>query len=105
MSDAGSSKESAPAKRVIGRPFQKGISGNPSGRPAALSDFQAQCRGYTAKALQVLENGLSAKEPAIRFAAAKELLDRGWGKATAIVEANGSLTIRVVTGLDREPGE
>lgn len=40
MSDAHGSGKTAEAQRVIGRPFEKGQSGNPGGRPALPAWFR-----------------------------------------------------------------
>lgn len=65
-------------KRIIGRPFQKGQTGNPGGRPKGIA---AKARELGDKALDVLREALSDDDARTRIAAAKEILDRGYGKA------------------------
>jgi hypothetical protein len=59
--------------------FQPGRSGNPGGRPKRNVEIQELARARTADAIAALEAAL--KSPGERVAAAKELLDRGWGRA------------------------
>src|ERR1051326_5549132 len=65
-------------KKAIGRPFAKGARCNPGGRPKGIA---AQARELGPKALEVLKNGLSDDDARVRMAAAKEILDRGYGKS------------------------
>ena len=57
--------------------FKPGQSGNPSGRPQGIA---AKARAHTDRALEVLRDGLEDDDARVRVAAAKEILDRGWGK-------------------------
>lgn len=83
MSDAENSAE----QRKIGRPFKKGESGNPGGRPKGDAWFRKLCRKRTVKALRALEAALLREEHAVP--AAKALLEFGWGKAPSVVEVKG----------------
>lgn len=60
----------------------KGQSGNPGGRPKEIAEVRDLSRQHTPEALATLlaiMRNADAKDAA-RVAAAKELLDRGWGK-------------------------
>jgi len=53
------------------------------------TDIRSLARNHTVKALSVLASIMneSTSPSAARVAAAQALLDRGWGKATQVVEA------------------
>jgi hypothetical protein len=78
-----STQNSAQQRRVIGRPWKRGVSGNPGGRPKEVKHVQAVARTYTVDAIETLvEIMRSREEPArARAAAAEAILDRGWGRA------------------------
>lgn len=57
--------------------WKPGQSGNPGGRPKGIA---AKAREHTDKALEVLVEGMADEDPRVRVSAAKEVLDRGWGK-------------------------
>ncbi|MDL2203531.1 DUF5681 domain-containing protein [Brucella intermedia] len=59
------------------KPFPKGVSGNPGGRPKGIA---AKAREHTDRAVEVLVAGMSDQDARVRIAAAKEILDRGYGK-------------------------
>lgn len=68
--------------------WQKGQSGNPNGRPGGYGEFREKCRARTDKALAALEAAL--QEPANAVAAARVLLEFGWGKPKQSVELEGA---------------
>lgn len=70
-----------------GKPFRKGQSGNPAGRPSGYAEFKEKCRAKDDKALNALESALGDPDHAV--AAAKVLLEFGWGKPAQSVEVSG----------------
>ena len=73
-------------KKVVGRPWPPGRSGNPGGRPKAALDIQALAREHTPDAIRALVAALA--NPRERVAAAVALLDRGWGKPIQAIEGS-----------------
>lgn len=63
------------------KPWPKGVSGNPGGRPKGIA---AKAREHTDQAMQVLVDGMADEDSRVRVAAAREVLDRGWGKPLAM---------------------
>lgn len=73
---------------MIGRPFKKGESGNPGGRPKVAAEVRELARQHTADAIQTLVSIMTNPKsaPAARVSAATVLLDRGYGKPPQAVE-------------------
>jgi Family of unknown function (DUF5681) len=67
---------------TIGKPFKKGQSGNPGGRPKVVAEVKELARAHTHKAIETLVSimGNPKAAPAARVSAANALLDRGYGK-------------------------
>lgn len=74
-----------------GRPFQPGVSGNPRGRPKSDFTLAALAKQRTHKALAVLDAVMNDAEHPQRLAAAKEFLDRGWGKSPIVLAGTGGV--------------
>jgi hypothetical protein len=72
-----------------GRPFQIGQSGNPGGRPKVLQEVRELARSHCPAAIEELARmALNSKSEALRLAAIRELLDRGYGKVAPAIEGN-----------------
>ena len=67
---------------TIGKPFQKGQSGNPGGRPKVVAEVKELARKHTGKAIETLVSIMANPKaaPAARVSAANALLDRGYGR-------------------------
>jgi hypothetical protein len=84
--------------------FRPGQSGNPAGRKPRIDDIHALARPHAAEAIATLVRML--RDPVQCIAAAKELLDRGFGKPPVAVTATVDATL-IVGGVDapRRPGD
>jgi hypothetical protein len=71
-------------RRGRGKPFAKGQSGNPSGRPKEIGHVRDLARAYTRESIETLAKIMQddAAPHASRVAASSSLLDRAWGKPT-----------------------
>src|SRR5215470_17079857 len=70
--------------------YQKGQSGNPSGRPKQTVNLGAEARKWADLALdtlvQVCQGKIKACTPRDRVAAANAILDRGFGRPTQAID-------------------
>ena len=73
--------------RGPGRPFPKGVSGNPGGRPKEIGHVRDLARKHTAEAIRTLVDIMeTGKTDSARAAAASELLSRAWGKPSMALD-------------------
>lgn len=81
--------------RLVGRPFAKGQSGNPGGRPRLPAELRERAQSVTADMLDTLI--ALAKDPGqpghMRVSAANSVLDRGHGKPTVSVDVRAKRSL------------
>jgi len=76
-------------KVIVARPqFQKGVSGNPGGRPKLPAEMREMFQAKASEAFEVLCKHLHAKDPRVSVAAATLILDRAYGRPVQQVDAN-----------------
>jgi hypothetical protein len=76
-------------KRVPGRPFVKGQSGNPGGRPKKDPELIAILKLNTENAVKRLVSLIDSDDERVALSAVNSLLDRVWGKP----ETSGKLEL------------
>lgn len=88
-------------KKVIGRPFKKGQSGNPGGLPKDLKEVITLARSHTVTAINALATiAQSGESEAAVIAASEALLNRAWGKPKDTVEIDGNSKLTVIINKD-----
>lgn len=87
-----------PVNRTKTGQFQKGCSGNPSGRPKLDPEIVKTIRSACPHAVERLIEFVDDKNPKIAMWAITELLDRGYGKPTQVqsvsMDLSGGLDLR-----------
>lgn len=86
---AESSEGTVKKKRGTGKPFAKGRSGNPGGRPKANPEAKEILKAATPDAARKLVELLGSRTEKIALAAATEILDRTMGRP----ETTGKLQV------------
>src|SRR5262245_66323643 len=79
---------------TIGKPFQKGQSGNPGGRPKEIAEVKELAREHMPAAIEALVSIMNNPKAsdAARVSAANALLDRGYGKPPQHLTSEASPT-------------
>ncbi len=89
-----------------GRPFQRGISGNPGGRPKLPDDVKALAKAKSKRAFERIVELIESEDERVAFMASKEVIDRAYGK-TKSADDDGAgaknVTINIVRLADQKP--
>lgn len=80
-----------PDKAVSGR-FQKGVSGNPGGRPAMDPEVKEALQAASERAARRLVELVDSQDPRVALMASNSVLDRLYGKPAQTVDAKVQTT-------------
>jgi hypothetical protein len=75
-----SADNSIPQRRVIGRPFPPGVSGNPGGAPKGLAEVRRMAQERSPRAVERLGELVEDENGKVAIAACVAIYEIGWGK-------------------------
>lgn len=75
-----------PKKRVIGKPFKKGQSGNPGGRPSVVRHIRELAQSHGEEAFRRVLELMRSEDERVALTASQEVLNRAYGKPTQHIE-------------------
>ena len=86
------------SKRVVGRPFQPGESGNPGGRPTMTPEVREILRAATVDAAKLLVDTINDEtaQLSLRIKCAEVVFDRVYGRPQQAVEVDSTTIPQVI---------
>jgi hypothetical protein len=76
--------------------FAPGISGNPGGRPKLPAEMREIFQSRGPEAAEILVKHLRASDPRVSVAAAREILDRAYGKPVQSINVDREERIKLI---------
>lgn len=88
--------------RGKGRPFPKGVSGNPGGVSKNDKEFKELAKSSATKALERLISLIDSENAVVARAAACDVLDRGYGRpSTPVTGGDGGPMVITLTKTEQ----